>query len=246
MDQPRMSIALEDATEALRHEVMEGRFPPGNKLREVTVAKALGVSRTIARLAMSQLEHEGLLVREPNRGSRVRAFSIEQIADAIEVRGELEGMAVRLAAEKGLDQAASDRLEALLEESESLLASVVDDDDKRARWIGINEEFHALLIEASGNWALAISIPQVSALPLVSSSIIIFDRRDIGRSQEQLKAAHEDHRRILTAVQLRQGHRAEAQMREHAFKNAQNKRSNLTDPEALSLVRSLPGGRLIV
>ena len=73
-----MSIALEDATEALRHEVMEGRFPPGNKLREVTVAKALGVSRTSARLAMSQLEHEGLLVREPNRGSRVRAFSIEQ------------------------------------------------------------------------------------------------------------------------------------------------------------------------
>ncbi|MEC7765112.1 MAG: GntR family transcriptional regulator [Pseudomonadota bacterium] len=240
-----MSIGLEDATDALRTAVLDGAFTPGSKLREVSVSENLGVSRTLARLAMSALEHEGLLERIPNRGSRVRSFSISQIADAIEVRGELEGMAVRRAAERGLSDNACKPLRDLIAQSEELLTAGVDTEERRQAWVDINVAFHNGLIEASGNWALSIAIKQISALPLVSSTAIIFDRKNFDRSQRQLRAAHDDHIRILNAVCDGRGHRAEALMREHAFMNAQNKRTNLSDRATLDLVRDLPGGKLV-
>lgn len=240
-----MSIALEDATDTLRTRLLGGGFAPGERLREVLVADTLGVSRTLARLAMSALEHEGLLVREPNRGSRIRSFTIDQIADAVEVRGELEGMAARLVAERGLDAETDAKLEALLVRSEAMLRTRVDTDAMRDEWVAINQAFHDTLIDAAGNWALRVAIDQVSMLPLVSARAIIFDRRNIDLSQGQLETAHRDHRVILAAVRQRHGHRAEARMREHAFTNAQNKRANLADPEILRWARDLPGGPLI-
>lgn len=241
-----MSLGLEDATDTLRHKLLEGGFAPGTKLGEVAVAKAIGVSRTLARLAMSALEHEGLLVREPNRGSRVKRFSVTEIVDAIEVRGELEAMAVRLATERGLRPATDARLAAIIERSEVLLAARITSDGQRAEWIGLNQDFHACLIEASGNWALGTAIAQISRLPLVSSSAIIFDRRDLENGHRQLVGAHADHVEILAAARSRQSHRAAARMREHAFMSARNKRLNLADPETMDLARALPGGPLIL
>lgn len=240
-----MSFALEDATEALRIRVLAGRFAPGTKLREISVAEELGVSRTLARLAMSALEHEGLLTREPNRGSRVRRFSVAEIADAIEVRGELEAMAARLAAERGLSRAADMELAAITERASELLAGRIDTDEKRAVWVRLNVSFHACLIEASGSWALKVAIAQMLRLPLVSTAAILFDRRDGDNGHRQLVASHADHVEILAAVRARQGHRAEARMREHAFTNARNKRTNLVHPETMELARALPGGPLI-
>lgn len=240
-----MSFALDEATDALRHRLLTGGFAPGAKLREISVADELGVSRTLARLAMSALEHEGLLVREPNRGSRVKRFSITEIADAIEVRGELEAMAVRKAAERGLDPDAERELCAMIARFEAMLADGITTDAQRDEWVGLNSAFHARLIDAAGNWALGMAIAQISRLPLVSSSAIIFDRKNLERGHRQLAQTHADHIEILSAVQARQGHRAEAWMREHAFMNARNKRVNLADPETLDLARALPGGPLI-
>ncbi|WP_300556612.1 GntR family transcriptional regulator [Maricaulis sp.] len=240
-----MSIALEEATTALRCRLLAGDFDPGTKLREISVAEDLGVSRTLARLAMSALEHEGLLTREPNRGSRVKRFSIKEIADAIEVRGELEAMAVRQAAERGLDAAMDARLEQILGSLEEVLAQGVTTDAMRDRWVDLNSTLHDCLVEASGNWALKVSISQMSRLPLVSPSALIFDRKDHENGHRQLVASHADHVEIVAAIRARQGHRAEARMREHAFMNARNKILNLADPETMDLARALPGGPLI-
>jgi GntR family transcriptional regulator of vanillate catabolism len=240
-----MGFGLEDATDMLRHKLLAGGFVPGTKLREAAVAQELGVSRTLARLAMSALEHECLLTREPNRGSRVKRFSVKEIVDAIEVRGELEAMAVRQAAERGLRPAVDAELAAMIARSATLLAEGIDTDAKRAEWVALNADFHAGLIGASGNWALGMAIAQMSRLPLVSSSAIIFDRKNIEKGHLQLVGAHADHVEILTAIRSRQGHRAEARMREHAFMSARNKRVNLADPETMELARALPGGPLI-
>ena len=80
---------LERATEHLRDLVLRGTFPADLKLPETKVAELLGVSRTPARLAMAALEQDGLLVRLPRRGFRVRNFSLDEVVEAIEVRGEL-------------------------------------------------------------------------------------------------------------------------------------------------------------
>lgn len=240
-----MSIALEDATDALRRKVLRGDYMPAAKLREVGVAEDLGVSRTIARLAMSMLEHEGLLSRAPNRGCRVNRFSIEQIVQAIEVRGNLEAMAARQAAERGLPEDVDSAFDDILLRSAQALAMGVQDEGQRQAWINLNTAFHDTLIKASGNWAIRVAVDQMSRLPLVSPAMIIFERKDFAKGNAQLASAHADHLEIVLALRARQSQRAEARVREHAFVSARNKRVNLADPETMALARALPGGALI-
>lgn len=241
-----MSLQLEEATEKLRGILLEGRFPPGKKLREISVAEILGVSRTIARLAMSALEHEGLLSRERNRGSTLRAFSVSEIGDAIEVRGELEAMAARVAAERGLSGDNLQLLNNALESGERLLEAGINSEDTRREWIEMNRGFHQTIIRASGNRAIEVAIRQMLTLPLVSPESFIFDLTHSELNHRQLERSHDDHIAIVDAIESGKGHRAESLVREHAFRSAQNKRKNLSDPEALERARSLPGGMLIV
>nr|WP_272903649.1 GntR family transcriptional regulator [Sulfitobacter sp. M22] len=238
-------MLLVDATAALRSKILSGTFDVGKKLREVTVAEELDVSRTIARLAMSTLEHEGLLVREPNRGSWIRLFSIEEIADAIEVRGELEAMAARKVAEHGLSDESIRTFQAIIDDSDTLLKAGVRSAADQSTWRELNVSYHATLISASQSRALPNSIEQISHLPLVSTSAIVFDKTDDALGQHQLEDAFADHVEIFDAMKARQGMRAADRMREHAYKNAQNKRRNLADPKAMKAARALPGGALI-
>ncbi len=93
-------------------------FVADGKLREQNLAEELCISRMVVRLALGEVEREGLVVREPNKGFRVRSFTIEEVTDAILVRGELEGMAARTCAEIGLADAtiSSCRAEYLIRE----------------------------------------------------------------------------------------------------------------------------------
>ena len=88
------------ATLGLRELVLDGEFSPGERVPEIGLAKRLGVSRTPLRLALSTLAHEGLLEPLPGGGFVVRAFTLRDVTDAIELRGVLEGTAARLAAER--------------------------------------------------------------------------------------------------------------------------------------------------
>ncbi len=240
-----MSLQLEAATGALRQAILDGAFAPDERLREMAVAETLRVSRTLARLAMSALEKEGLLLREPNRGSRVKAFSLKEIADAIEVRGELEAMAVRLVAERGLQAPGLSRLQSFLAEAEQLLGQGVAGAEARQAWVAMNQGLHDSLIEAADNRAIAVAVRQISLLPLASASAIIFDLFDAAGSADQLRRSHDDHCRLLDAVAARQGSRAAAIMREHAFRSAENRRKNLANVSNLAAAEGLPGARLV-
>ena len=85
---------------ALREMLVQGRFRPGERIREVPLAAELKVSRIPLHLALERLAHEGFLEIRPTRGFVVQRFSTEDIYDAIELRGLLEGAAARLAAER--------------------------------------------------------------------------------------------------------------------------------------------------
>ena len=105
--EPAMSIRnlsqLDRALLGLRSLVLSGDFAGGQRLPEVAMAKQLGISRTPLRQAMDRLVAEGLLERIETGGCCVATFSKEDIADAIEIRGVIEGTAARLAAERGVD-----------------------------------------------------------------------------------------------------------------------------------------------
>ena len=80
--------------------MLRGAFKPGERLREVPLAARLNVSRTPLRLVLDRLAQEGLLKARPTGGFVASEFSVEDIRDAIEIRGVLEGAAAHRAAER--------------------------------------------------------------------------------------------------------------------------------------------------
>src|ERR1700755_1634724 len=89
------------AQRALRDLILSGSLRPGERISELQAVEITGVSRTPVRLALVRLEDEGLLHAIPSGGFMVKAFSERDILDSIELRGTLEGLAARFAAERG-------------------------------------------------------------------------------------------------------------------------------------------------
>jgi DNA-binding GntR family transcriptional regulator len=90
----------------LRELILSGDLEAGERIAELAIVERLGMSRTPIRAALMRLEQEGLLEKFPGGGYKVRTFSERDVADAIEMRGTVEGLAARLAAERG--EAAAD------------------------------------------------------------------------------------------------------------------------------------------
>jgi GntR family transcriptional regulator of vanillate catabolism len=236
---------LDRTTQALRELVLAGRFLPEAKIPEERVAQDLGVSRTLARLALGALEREGLLLREPRRGFRVRSFTLDDLRGAIEVRGELEAMAARYLAERGLEPSFEERLLAPLNESAAILANGPLDVESRLRWTETNLDFHAGLIEAARNQALSAAFEQVTRIPLVSPRAIVFDMSDTQFSRDRLARAHSDHLRVLEAIRARKGSRAAEIMRDHSVRSAENKHNSFEHMTASRQFVTAPGLALI-
>lgn len=232
-----MTTHLDQVTQRLRESVLDGVYEPGEALREIAVAEGLDVSRTLVRLAMGALEQEGLLTRVPNRGFRVRVFTVDEVADAIEVRGELEALAARQAAERGLDRTSEASFRKILAESLALTEGGMIDLSARTRWIDLNATFHAAILEAAANKALIPAVQHICRIPLAGPRAIVFNSTLPDRGLAQVRKAHDDHEHILDAIVNRQGTRAAALIREHAYRSGHNKRVNF---DALRQARSSP------
>ena len=87
-----------NVTDQLRDEILEGVFRPGERLIELNLGERYGVGRAGVRAALLELDSEGLVDREANRGATVRRISLEEAIEIAEVRGILEGLIARHAA----------------------------------------------------------------------------------------------------------------------------------------------------
>lgn len=85
--------------EALREAIVSGRLAPGQRLTERELIEMTGVSRTVIRESLRQLEAEGLVEIIPNKGPVVRKLSADEAKDLYQIRAVLEGLAARLFAE---------------------------------------------------------------------------------------------------------------------------------------------------
>ena len=238
-------MQLNEATLRLRRDILSGCHAADGKLGEVPLAATLGVSRTLVRLALAELEREGLVRRAPGRGYRVRSFTLDEVADAIDVRGELEGMAARLCAERGLGASDCAVLAALLEEMDGAIEMDVREIGAQTRWGALNGRFHAGLVRACGNTVIADTIAQVSRIPLVAATAIVFETIDRKAMTARLRRSHVEHRDVFEAVVARQGGRAEAIMREHARRSAANKRFGFQPAMVEAQAETLPGLSLV-
>lgn len=199
----------------LRELILSGELKPGERLSELSVVDRLGVSRTPVRTALVRLEEEGLLEAIPSGGYVVRHFTAADIFEAIEVRGTLEGLAARLAAERGPSPGRMAEIKDCLRQLDRLVQGKHEPETFSA-YVELNEQFHQMLIGLSGSRVVARQIERAAALPFASPSAFVGVQAVLPESRAILLVAQEQHRSVVEAIERREGARAEALMREHS------------------------------
>jgi DNA-binding GntR family transcriptional regulator len=127
---------------------MRGEVQPGERLVETRIAQELGTSQAPVREALRDLELLRLVESEPFRGARVRAVSLEEMAEIYPVRAALEEVAAREAASRLNPETDA----SLAAEVEAMRAAAVEGDLHRQ--VEHDVRFHRLIVEASGNRTL--------------------------------------------------------------------------------------------
>ncbi|MCH5551596.1 GntR family transcriptional regulator [Pseudomonas syringae] len=201
---------------ALRKMIASGELAAGERLMEVPTAELFGVSRMPVRMAFRTLEQEGLLVPFGGRGFQVRSISPIEIAGAVDVRGVLEGLAARQMAERGVTQEARDELEACLVQGDALFEKGHVTEDDLEVYHDMNMRLHRVIVEGSGNRAIADALSRNDHLPFASVTALAVDRDNLIREYRRFNFAHMQHHAVVDALVNGQGARAEAIMREHA------------------------------
>lgn len=97
---PKLEGQKASTADTVRDAILRGELNPGQWLVEVELSERYGVARASVREALVQLEVEGLVERQRNRGARVRIVSIEEAMDVMEARAALEGVCAARAAER--------------------------------------------------------------------------------------------------------------------------------------------------
>lgn len=225
----------------LREMILAGELPGGARIAELSIVEKLGVSRTPIRAALMRLEQEGLLESLPNGGFAVRTFSERDVSEAIELRGTIEGLSARLAAERGAPAVVLTEARECLGKIDGVLSQPALDDEAFSRYVTLNESFHTLLSEMAGSEVIAKELDRVSSMPFASASGFVVVQANSPGARDMLIVAQDQHRQVLEAIEQREGSRAEAIMREHS-RMAQR---NLRGAMASHNLDQLPGVRLI-
>ena len=80
----------EIAYEVLKHAIITGEIPAGERIVETDYAERLHISRTPLREALRKLERDGLVEYVLRRGVVVRAFTIADVEEIYTIRNALE------------------------------------------------------------------------------------------------------------------------------------------------------------
>lgn len=201
--------------------IRSGEYPQGSRLRQETLAERFEVSRTPIREALRILEAKGVLELIPNQGAVVRTPARDEIREAYQVRAELEGLAAELAAE-WITEAQIGRLaqaEARFKRSVDALSSTKVRGGTRSRqrtWVETNEDFHDVIVEASGNRRLRSVLADLHAgfLRPVMMATTSID----GRWMRENVAQHEA---ILAAIIRHDAVEARRQMTHHVKRSGE-------------------------
>jgi DNA-binding GntR family transcriptional regulator len=196
-----MAIAAPVA-DRLRDDILEGAFPPGERLIELQLTERYGVGRAAIRAALVELDAEGLVQREANRGATVRRISVAEAVEITEARAALEGLIARLAAERASD-GERDQLRRLIDE----MTRAVEHDDKLA-YSKLNRDLHGSLCRIAHHRVaddLVGNLRNRAAHHQFRLALVP------GRAAESLS----QHRAIVEAVTSGDGPAAEDAMRTH-------------------------------
>ena len=186
----------------IRSAIQGGQFKPGERLREIELAKQIGLSRTPIREALSRLETEGLVAHDATRGVVVAELDYSMVTELYYMREVLEGTAARLVAQHASDVEIS-ILDDLCQQYEAAL-------DDEVALTASNRRFHETLYRCSHNRYLLNMVTVLhDALSLLGGSGTTLG--DPERAAETLR----EHRAVVAAIRARDADAAELALRMH-------------------------------
>jgi DNA-binding GntR family transcriptional regulator len=188
-----------DAYALILEAIDRGTYRPGDRLVESELAERFGVSRTPVREALQRLETQSMLSRD-GRSLIVASLDHNELAELYAVRGELEGLAARLAAQHATEEEIRVLAEMVAED-----AALKGDPAALAR---ANRRFHKQIHLASHNRFLVQQLDLVHRhMALLATTSIAVE----GRSERTLA----EHQAIVGAIAARDGEAASLAVKTH-------------------------------
>ncbi|MDO8381383.1 MAG: GntR family transcriptional regulator [Microbacterium sp.] len=191
-----------DLTQQIREAILGGEFAPHQRLIEADISERFVATRAAVRTALLNLTGEGLVERLPNRGARVRAISVDEAVEIVEVRMGLEALCARKAAERLTDEDA-EQLRAL---RERIRAAVAGGD--LVEYARLNQEMDRRIRDISGHDTARQLLERLRAQSARHQFRLAFHP---GRAAESAP----EHVAIIDAVLARDADAAEAATRAH-------------------------------
>jgi len=199
-----MTKASDRAYEAIRSMILAGELSSGDPLREEALAQRCGVSRTPIREALRQLEVDLLVRRTDSQRSYVADWSIDDVADAFELRAMLEGHAAARAAERITD----DDVERLKVCNKAIYSAISRPVPDVGTFLDRNREFHAIVLAAAGSARLTNLLTALIEQPVIWRTAHHYDPL-------AFQCSYSEHEDLLSAFERRDGSWAKSIMAGH-------------------------------
>jgi DNA-binding GntR family transcriptional regulator len=199
---------VEQVVNAIVSEIVDGALPANSRLIQDELAKAYGVSRQPVQQALLLLRDRGLVREAPGRGLIVSPLDVDFVRNLYEIRASIEGLAARLAADRGADRAKTEG-PAFIELGRTAVESCSLHEQTEA-----DMRFHGFINELSGNPLIGeTTAPHWPYLRRVMAEVL---RDDVQMPQTILQ----EHAAILDAVIAGDGAAAEKLSRDHILRAA--------------------------
>lgn len=192
----------DEAADRLRELVRSGQLAPNERVNEVELAQAFGISRTPMREAIKILAAEGLLETLPNHGARVAQISARELEEMIEVIAALEATAGELACRHALDE----EVGAIAREHAAMVEAWRRGDE--ADYFARNRVIHDSIMAAARNAVLETLYHSISGR-------IQRARYSVHKTSRQWQQAVEEHEEMVRHLRARNGEALAAVMRRH-------------------------------
>lgn len=180
---------------SLKKAMLEGDLRPGERVKELEIARSLGASRTPVREALSRLEQEGLVQPFPSGGLTVVELSSNDIEQLYGLLKVVEPYACELALEN-ITEKQLEKLESICARAEELPK---EDNERR---IDLNRRFHEMLIEVTGHRRLIELVTNLRSA-MQPYRVITMNSPEFQSSPEFLGLMVRDHTEIAQALRAR-------------------------------------------
>jgi DNA-binding GntR family transcriptional regulator len=189
----------------IRSAILLGRYRPGERVREETVADELAVSRHAIRIALSTLEAEGLVEGDPYRGKIVAELYPEQLSYLTPVRVLFECEAV--------ERAIRNLSDGDIRQLRRLATRLKDEDVNWQEHVEIDLQFHEMVWSLAGDVRLQKLLRQV-VYPFFAIRYRSADQLGNWLEQER-EEQPEGHQPLIHSICRKDVRRAKKLMEEH-------------------------------